>query len=435
MLHMSEADVSELLSVEQAIAILDSVLLHPREIELPLPEAYGLRLAQEVLADRDYPPFDKSLMDGFAVCDARVEAGTMLKLAGEVAAGQSPARPLAVREAIQIMTGAPMPSGAAGVVPVENAQIDGQTVRITRATDALRHTAKAGSDLPAGRVVLSPGMRLDAAQLSVAATVGLSIARVYAAPRVAICATGDEIIPFDAQPGPAQIRNSNNIMLTAQLRRLPCRVVDMGLVPDDPEQIRRAILRGMQLDALLVTGGMSMGKYDYVPKLLEELGVELKITKLRIKPGKPFVFGVADRKVIRQRLEARQTAQGGSFIEPAILGPAEGNCYIFGLPGNPVSSFACTHRLVLRLLMRLSGGAPEEKWRTGQIQSPLPPNGSREFYQPIRAEFTTAGLKVHPLDYKGSADLFTLAQANALLVRPADQPALAPGDIVRVMEL
>lgn len=428
---MSEADVDDLITVDQAIAILDGVSVRPRVIELPLQEAYALRLAEDLQADRDYPPFDKSLMDGFAVGVEKVDAGTVFQIAGEIAAGQSSALAVGKGQAVRIMTGAPLPPGAKGVVPVEQTRVDGENVTITHAVDAHRFIASAGHDSPAGRVLLPKGMRLDAAALAVAATVGKSPIPVFAAPRVAVLATGDEIIPYDAEPGPAQIRNSNNIMLTSQLRRLPCRVVDMGMVPDRPELIRKALLKGMQLDALLVTGGMSMGKYDYVPSLLKEMGVDLKITKLRIKPGKPFVFGVADRGAVRAAL----VRLGSTFVEPAMLGPSDGVCYVFGLPGNPVSSFACTQRLVMRLLARLAGGGPEEKWLVGELTSPLPANGPREFYQPVRIEHTLSGIRVSPLDYKGSADLFTLAQANALLVRPANEPALVAGANVRILEI
>jgi molybdopterin molybdotransferase len=375
-------------------------------------QAEGLHLARPLTADRDYPPFDKSQMDGYAVRAADVLcAPADLRMVGEIAAGQWPQRTVNPGEAIAIMTGAPMPPGAEGVVPVEDCQkLSSETVRIlSTGGDPARFVARRGGECVAGQVVLTEGTQMGPAQIAVAASVGASEVEVFAAPRVAVLATGDELVPGDQQPGPAQIRNSNTPMLLSLLRRLGCEVVDLGTVPDQLDATREALVRGLTHDVLFVTGGMSMGEYDYVPRLLQEIGVDLKITKLRIKPGKPFVFGV--------------------FV------PA--SSYVFGLPGNPVSGYVCTVRLASRLLARLSAGAVEERWLTGMLDTALPSNGPREFYQPAiwkdanGAESAT----VTPLKWKGSADLFTLAQANCLLVRRENESALPQGTLVRVLEL
>jgi molybdopterin molybdotransferase len=360
-------------------------------------------LAEQVLADRDYPPFDKSLMDGFAVrCVDVAGASATLKVVGEVAAGQSATRALAPGEALAIMTGAPMPPGADGVVPVEDTERSADTVRILRATTPGRFIAKRGSDISARELVLSRGTRLGPAHLAAAASVGAAQVRVFAKPRAAMLATGDELVPIEQTPGPAQIRNSNSLMLVALLKRLGCEVTDLGVVRDTPAAVRDALQRAMSAcDVLFVTGGMSMGAYDYVPRTLVDLGVDLRITKLRIKPGKPFVFGVKDDR------------------------------FVFGLPGNPVSGFVCTVRLATRLLARMSGANPEPRWITAPLLSSLKSNGPREFYQP--ATLTDRG--VAPLEWKGSADVYTLAAANALIVRAENEPALAAGAAVRVLEL
>lgn len=424
---MSELDLSELLTVDQAIRIIDSVPLAPRRLELPLAEAQGLYLAEDLRADRPYPPFDKSLMDGYALRSADVtHPPAELTVIGEVAAGQLPSGPLAPGQAMAIMTGAPLPPGADGVVPFEQVQVLAETpapkrIRISAKTAPSRYIAKAGSDAKAGDLALPAGTRLEAAALATAAMIGAATVRVFAPPRVAILATGDEIVPFDQAPAPAQIRNSNSLLLMALLRRQGCQVIDLGLVPDNPDLLRKALLKGLHLDALFVTGGMSMGKYDFVPRLLLELGVDLKITKLRIKPGKPFVFGTIDRPKLPP--------------EPPTLGPVQGTSYVFGLPGNPVSAFVCTHRLASRLLTRLAGGAVRERWLIGQLQSPLPPNGPREFYLPVKLDYSPSQIRVHPLTWRGSADLFSLAQATALLPRPENAPALPPGAPVPVLSI
>jgi molybdopterin molybdotransferase len=451
---MSEPDVSNLLSVLQAIRIIDAVSVQPRVIRLPLGAADGLRLATDLTSDRDYPPFRKSQMDGFAVrSDDVSRTPADLKVVGEIPAGKTPDRDVGPGEAMAIMTGAPLPAGATGVVPVEDTErIDRETVRILRADAPARFVAPIGSDCPAGQVVLRDGTTIGPAQIAVAATVGAVELDVFAAPRVAVLATGDELVGAGQQPGPSQIRNSNNPMLVSVLRRLGCEVIDLGAVRDDPDLIRDALRRGLEHDALFVTGGMSMGEYDYVPRLLIELGVELKITKLRIKPGKPFVFGVTEDPVSPrpegERFSSHQQANRSPSDRretgrpDAPLPHAGQPRFVFGLPGNPVSAFVCTVRLASRLLARMAGGRIEERWLTGRLDTGMSANGPREFYHPAvravapgrdssHAEFAT----ITPLKWKGSADLFTLARANVLLVRPENDPTIPKGTIIRVLEI
>ena len=408
--RVSEPDVSDLLTVAEAIAVIDGVAVAPRVVDLSLAEADGLVLAEDLLADRDYPPFDKSLMDGYAVRCADLAANgsepqglrqATLTVVGEIAAGAAAARGLAPGEAFAIMTGAPMPAGADGIVTVEDAEQQSETVRVLRSTTPGRFIAKRGSDVRDGTTVLRRGARLGPAQLAAAASVGASRVRVFAKPQAAVLATGDELVPVDQTPGPAQIRNSNSLMLVTLLKRLGCDVTDLGVVRDTPEAVRSALLDGMRFDLLFVTGGMSMGRHDYVPRTLLDLGVDLPITKLRIKPGKPFVFGAKDGR------------------------------FVFGLPGNPVSGFVCTVRLAARLLARLRGADPEPRWVGAPLLAPLAANGPREFYQPV----VLGEHGVNPLEWRGSADVYTLAAANALLARAESEPARSAGEVVRVLEL
>jgi molybdopterin molybdotransferase len=401
---MSERD---LISVSDAIAIIDATPVKPRILRTHVEQVQGLRLAQHLISDRDYPPFNKSLMDGYAVrCADIATTPVELNLVGEIAAGQRATRSLRPGEAFAIMTGAPIPDGADGVVPVEETEQGSEArVRILRADAPGRFITPRGADCAVGAVVLKRRTMLEAAQLAVAASFGASQLDVFAKPRVAVLSTGDELVSIDATPGPAQIRNSNNIMLWALLRRLGCDVTDLGIARDDPATIRSAIERGLTFDALFVSGGMSMGQYDFVPKILVELGVELKITKLRIKPGKPFVFGMRHEG-------ARDT-------------------FVFGLPGNPVSSFVCALRLCSRIILRLGGAEVVEKLRPAILQSPLEPNGTREFYQPAILN----GGAVQPLKWKGSADIYTLAGANGLIIRAENAPTVPAGATVEVLEI
>jgi len=407
---MSEVDVSELITVQRAIEIIDAVSVSPRRtMTVPLGDALGLRLAQEVKADRDYPPFDKALMDGFAIrVGDLTDAQSSLIVVGESAAGHPFSGRIESGQAAAIMTGAPVPDGADTVVPIE--QIRGKNpIQVTAPVKKGQNIQVRGREGALGQLVLQSGVLLGPAQLAVAATVGASTLSVYARPRVAIFSTGDEVIPFDQSPSQSQIRNSNNIMLAGLLRQMNCEVTDLGIIPDNPDQIRAAVETAFAYDASFITGGMSMGQYDYVPRILKELGVDMKITKLKIKPGKPFVFGV------------KGTGDSG-----------QGNgCFVFGLPGNPVSGFVCTVRLASRLMERLAGAkVVHENWTNLPLSKALPANGPREFYQPVRVE----DRQVHPVNFKGSADVFTLAQANGLLVRSADEPARRPGEIANVLQ-
>lgn len=406
---MTEPPVTGLIGVAEAIRILDATLVSPRVVRLPLMDAVGLRLAVDVVADRDHPPFDKAVMDGYAVRAADVpEAGATLVRIDTVAAGQVGRRVVGAGEAVAIMTGAPLPPGADAVVPVEQTRRDGDRVTFTAAARAGQSVAPRGSDVAGGVVVLPAGTRLGPAQVAVAASVGAAVVSVFARPAVTVLSTGDELVPIDRVPSGAQIRNSNGAMLVALLDRLGCDVRDGGIAVDEPDALRAALAEGLRSDALFVTGGMSMGERDHVPRLLGELGLEARIAKLRIKPGKPFVFA---------------TEPGGSAVgAPRVA---------FGLPGNPVSAFVCTVRLAARVLRRMAGGPAEAGLVDARLTRPMPANGPREFYQPA----TWDGSTVTPLGWKGSADLFTLATANALVIRPEDAPAASAGDTVRVLGL
>lgn len=424
---MTEPDVSTLLTVSQATAIIDSVPVTPRTIEVPLDEAQNLRLAADLSADRDYPPFDKSQMDGIACLSSDAASpNATLEILGEIPAGTLPTRPVSAGQALRIMTGAPLPPGADTVVPVEfldNTSPD--SVRILKPVKKGHAIAPRGSEVRAGQTVLPAGTLLGPAQLAVAATIGAATVTVYARPRVAVLTTGDEVIPYTATPGPAQIRNSNSLLLSSILWTQNCDVTDLGTAPDRPDALRQYLAEGLTYDALFITGGMSMGSYDYVPAILKELGVDLKITKIKIKPGKPFVFGTKDEGRRMKDEPAGAPASDSSFIPHPTS-------FVFGLPGNPVSSFVCTTLFATRLLSRLTGGPPNPlRTSTRTLSSPLPPNGPREFYQPLRLD--PDGQTAHPLTWKGSADVFTLAQASALLPRPEHAPALPAGAPVHVL--
>jgi molybdopterin molybdotransferase len=416
-----EPPVAGLMSVAQAIAVIDAEPVTPRIVSVPIEAVPGRRLATDVSADRDYPPFDKAVMDGFAIA-AAAAAGDERKVIGTVHAGESAAAALAAGDAMAVMTGAPLPAGTLAVAPVEFTTRINDRIRIDRAVNAGQAIARRGSDAAAGRVLLTAGTIIGPAQIAVLASVGLAMVPVFDRPRVAVMSTGDELIPIDQAPFGAQIRNSNSSMIVALLRSLGCDAVELGIVRDDLDVLRDAIDGGSQsihvgravpaatghggqcppyigFDALFVTGGMSMGERDFIPRLLVELGFESKIAKLRIKPGKPFMFATrGDRRV-------------------------------FGLPGNPVSAFVCTLRLAARLLRRLGGGPAGGDLIGLKLSTPLPANGPREFYLPA----VRSGFHVTPLSPNGSADIFTLAAADVLIIRAENAPPAMAGEIAECL--
>jgi molybdopterin molybdotransferase len=300
-----------------------------------------------------------------------------------------------------------MPPGADAIVPVEDVEDRQDHIVVRRRVEAGRYIARRGSDCAAGTAVLAAGTRLGPAQMAVAASIGAAKVTVFAKPVVGLLTTGDEIVPIDAPPGPSQIRDSNNPMLAALLQRLGCTVYDFGHVGDDRDQIREKITKSSGCQALFITGGMSMGRYDHVPPILRELKFDLRVTKLRIKPGKPFIFAVGDDQ----------------------------SPFVFGLPGNPVSAFVCTLRLASRLLSRIAGEAVREGWLDAELESPLPANGPREFYLPAVLVRSADRTLARPLQWKGSGDVFTLARADALLVRPENDAPRPAGSRVQLLEV
>jgi molybdopterin molybdotransferase len=283
-------------------------------------------------------------------------------------------------------------------------------------------------------VLLGVGASLGPPQLAVAASVGASIVSVYARPTVAVLSTGDELVDIDQTPTGSQIRNSNSIMLVALLRQLGCDVRKVAHVRDTMSDVLDAITTNLNGDAMFITGGMSMGEFDFVPKALQQLGATFEISKLRIKPGKPFVYARL-RRSPEPALRYSEEPDAMVTPDPGVRTTSDtglgGECHVFGLPGNPVSAYVCTVRLAARILSRIAGGPPEGNIVNAALTMPLPANGPREFYLPA----VLSGNQVTPLNPNGSADIFTLAKANALVMRSENAAAAKAGDGVPVFNL
>lgn len=407
-------DGDRLLAVDEALrAVLERAATLPPKRK-PLAQALGCLLAEDVAADIDLPPFDKALVDGYAVRSGDFEGGTRrFRLGEEITAGRTPTRPLSTGEAAAIMTGAPLPEGADAVVMIERTRRDGDHVLVDE--PIVRPGANRlprGREMRAGDVVLRRGERLNPARLGLLASVGRPEVAVIPRPRVAVVSTGDELVEPDRIPGPGQIRNSNAVMLEGLARSVGAEAEVFPIAGDEPEALLETLGRGLAFDALAITGGVSAGNRDLVPGTLERLGVLRVFHKIRLKPGKPLWFGVGP----------------GRGEAPGTL--------VFGLPGNPVSGVVGFF-LFVRPALRILAGGPSAIPSTIRLPlaRPFRHAGDRPTYHPALRVEGAGGASVEPLDWAGSADLRTVARADGFAAFPAGDREYAPGDVVDFLEL
>ncbi len=357
-------------------------------------------LAQPVIADRDQPPFARSTRDGFA-CRAADLAQQPLEIAGHLRAGEAwTGPPLQPGQAIEIMTGAPVPVGADCVLMVEHARAGQGRVTPQRTLQPGVNIVPAGAEARAGATLIHPGTRIGPQHIALAAACGYESLSVYANPRVAILATGDELVPLGAQPLPHQIRNSNSYSLGAQVSRRGGVPVIRPAVADSLEASEAAIRAALDCDLLLLSGGVSMGKYDFVEQALSAFDAEFFFTGARIQPGKPVVFGRLPKQ----------------------------NLFFFGLPGNPVSTLVTFALFAAPLLAALAGAkdlGPE--FAQARLAQPVEPRPGLTRFLPARVESSAAGATIQPVPWQGSGDQSAAARTNCFLVVPADRK-LAEGE-------
>lgn len=378
--------------------------LPPRS--LPLAAALGHALAEEVPSDVDVPPFDRAVMDGYAVRRADLAGGVAeLVVLEEVTAGAVPRHALAAGQTSRVMTGAPVPHGADAVVVVERSRLlDASRVRLEDDPRPDQHVMRRGAEVRAGEVLLRPGAVLRPQELGMLAIAGRAEVRVTPRPRVAVVSTGDELVEPPAMPGPGQIRNSNAPMLLAQVARASGEPRYLGIGRDRAESQIPLIREGLRgADVLVLSGGVSAGTHDLVPGILAGEGVVARLHKVRLKPGKPLLFGTHDA----------------------------GARLVFGLPGNPVSSFVC-FELFLRPALRRLAGLPDDP---PPVRLPLTEamsyKSDRPTYHPARLE----GAGVRAVPWGGSSDLRAFLGADALLVLPEGTKKHAAGEAVEVIRL
>jgi molybdopterin molybdotransferase len=365
-------------------------------VRMPLaPQAYGLVLAEDIQSDLDLPPYDKALMDGYAVRVADLASGqATLAVVEEVSAGRMPSRAVPPGGATRIMTGAPLPEGADAVVMVERTQlVEAQRVRIEDQPPRVgQNILRRGREMRRGDRVLAAGVALRPQEMGLLASVGRALVAVYPRPEVAVLPTGDELVDVGASPGPGQIRNSNGPMLASQALRAGGVPRTLGIARDTADDLRARIETGLEAPVLVLAGGVSAGKRDLVPAILEELGVEPHFHKVEMKPGKPVFFGT----------------RGGTLV--------------FGLPGNPVSALVCFELFVRPAIRRLAGHADVGPTMVDAVLGEdYAYRTDRPTYHPAGLSCGVSGWEVRAVPWFGSSDLRGLGAANAFVLFP-------PGD-------
>ena len=371
----------------------------PSVERVDLSNADGRVLAEDVAADRDYPPLDRTARDGFAVRSADVPG--RFRVIGEVRAGDQFSGSVGSGQAVEIMTGAPIPDGADTIIMVEHVRRDGEFVEFTGDAPAGQFINERGGEAPAGRVVLRSGTRIGIAEIAMLAAVGRPTVQVFKRPRVAIIATGDELVEPGEAVAPHQIRNSNAWSLAAQVTRAGGVPEMLGIARDTEEATRPLIERGLESDLLLLSGGVSAGKYDVVETVLGSLRAEVWFDRVAIQPGQPLVFG-----------QARGT-------------------FFFGLPGNPASTMVTFEIFARTALEMLGGQPPRGPVRTyARLKAPFRHRGTLTRFLPA---WVSPEGEMIPISWTGSSDIASLTRANALLVADAEKPEWQPGEWMPVI--
>lgn len=389
-----------MIRVEDAEQILNGISVEPGIEEVPIMESLNRVLAKDIVSSIEMPPFDKSAMDGYAFSSK--DDSSRFKIVETIAAGDTASIPIKKGECAKIMTGAMLPAGADRVIRREITQEQDGYMQILE-QEAAANICYRGEDLRIGDVVLKAGVLLRAQHLGMIASLGLDILPVYRKPRVGVLTTGSEVVEPGKELGRGQIYNSNTYSLSAQLLQSGVDVECGGIVPDDKDAIKKRIAALFEkCDMVIISGGVSMGDYDYVPAILEELGVKLYFEKVAVKPGKPTVFGMKEKK------------------------------FFFGLPGNPVSTFVVYEIFVKPFLYRMMG----HDYRPPVIKGVMKQDFKRKKSE--RTLFIPVGYRdgfVEMLEYHGSAHIYAFSQAAGLLCIPAGVKEILKGSTVDVRQV
>jgi molybdopterin molybdotransferase len=390
-----------MISVSEAQKIISEQVFELKTEEVLLELACGRVLAEEVQADRDYPPFNRSAMDGVALRAAETAKRDSFRVAGTIYAGDFNVKEYKEGEAVKIMTGAAVPAGFDAVVKVEDTQIKGSELRIQAGTVSVgQHIAFQGEDLQEGEVALSKGVKIRPSEIALLASLGKNTVRVFKSPKVVVIATGNEIKPVDEEVQRHQIRNSNGPVLTAFFRQQLVHEVDQYLVADEPQQLEAVLTAALDSDIMILSGGVSMGEADSVPATLQKLGVENIFHKVKLKPGKPLWFGRKPN------------------------GPV-----VFAMPGNP---FSCqvTFKLFTEPFLRACLG--QESWGPLYLRADFERKkmGPMEEYFPCRVVERDGESLLQSCPFNGSGDITAAALSHGIARQSADMATIKKGDLV-----
>ncbi len=395
---------------EHALTLTPSVLEY-----VPLLDSLRRILAEPIHADRDQPPFARSTRDGFALHSADLPTGAPLAIIGRLRAGEAwNGLPLATGQAIEIMTGAPVPAGADCVLMVEHATVEAAagTLSVTSSRSLLpgENIVPAGAEARAGDTLVHPGVRVGPQHIALAAACGYATVTVHAQPRVGVLATGDELVPINHQPLPFQIRNSNSYSLAAQISRCGGIPIIHPPAHDSLEASQSGICAALDCDLLILSGGVSMGKYDFVEQALAKLGAEFFFTGARIQPGRPIVFG-------------------------QLAAPSGKKLPFFGLPGNPVSTLVTFTLFAAPILGALAGQTnPGPHFAQARLSQLVEARSGLTRFLPAYLESNVTGATIRPIPWHGSGDQSAAAKTNCFLVVPEDI-AYAAGDVATLLQL
>lgn len=397
-----------MLSVAEAQQIIRAIVAQFGHETVSLETAVGKVLAEQIAADTDLPPFNRAQMDGFALkSEDAAQVPARLKIIGESAAGADWRGELRTGEAVRIMTGAAVPAGANAVQKVEVTREENGFVEIFETVKLGQNITPRASEIGGGTVLFEPGETITNQMIASLAAFGYANVKVGKRPRVAILATGDEIVPVEQKPNPIQIRNSNSITLKIYAEACGALVTTLAQVGDDLESLKTAIENALETaDVLILSGGVSVGKYDFTKTALREIGAEIYFDKIALRPGKPTVFAKLDEKIV------------------------------FGLPGNPVSVIVTFNLFARAALLKMQGArAINLKSGFAVLQQDLKGAAERDSYLPIKLAIDENGrLLAEPLKWGGSSDFVRFARADALLFVPRGAK-LKSGDAARILFL
>lgn len=403
---MTDCFTNGLLDVEQAMDKMLSTLT-PATTEsqnIPLEQACGRILSEPVRSEFSVPPFDNSAMDGYALRAADLKQSNTLQLIGKSFAGDPFNGALEAGQTVRIMTGAMIPDGADAVVMQENCQAEGDNISFNSVVKAGDNIRRSGEDIRSGDIVLPQGHKISPVDIGLLASLGIAEVTVYRPLRVALFSSGDELVLPGNPLKQGQIYDSNRAALRAMLEKMDIEVIDLGLIPDDKKHLEEAMQRGAHsADAMISSGGVSVGEADYTKEVLEQLG-QVSFWKLAIKPGKPFAFGKVD------------------------------DCAFFGLPGNPVSALVTFHQLVIPALALLGGQMPQQSLLLSATSSDKLKKrpGRMDLQRGICWQDENGALMVKSSGKQGSGLLTSISKANCLIRLPRDCGDIEAGERVQI---